>query len=382
MAAALLSAVTTAAAQTIPYNPSAAAPRPTGRGRGRGPAMSPQQASPIDMTGYWVSVVTEDWKFRMVTPVKGNYSGVPLNPEGHKVAETWDPAKDEASGNQCRSYGAAGLMRDPGRLHITWENDKTLRIDTDSGNQTRLFHFGGSDSEAGAPSLQGYSEAKWEPAAAGRGQKAKRRRSQSGNHAHAARLSPQERRSLQRERGTHGILRPHQRPKRRMARSNNRSERSSISEFALHHQHPLQEGSRRKQVDADPLFRKVSGVGALGLSGWPAAASNYEKPLWGRASALRPAFWPARNFTSALGAVFQWCSHARLARARKVMKTHGSRPGAVFPIFSRVRLIGNHEKPFDPSECSWWEHTENHSRGMRKASRRRTPATRSSVITS
>ncbi len=171
LAAALPVLLATAAAQTIPYNPSAAAPRPAGRGRG--PAMSPEQAAPIDMTGYWVSVVTEDWKFRMVTPAKGNYSGVPLNPEGRKVAETWDPAKDEASGNQCRSYGAAGLMRDPGRLHITWENDKTLRIDTDAGSQTRLFHFGGSDSEAGAPSLQGYSEASWEPAAAGRGQKAK-----------------------------------------------------------------------------------------------------------------------------------------------------------------------------------------------------------------
>jgi len=28
-----------------------------------------------------VSVVTEDWLYRMVTPSKGDYSGVPLNPE-------------------------------------------------------------------------------------------------------------------------------------------------------------------------------------------------------------------------------------------------------------------------------------------------------------
>ena len=137
--------------------------------------MSPQQAAPIDMTGYWVSVVTEDWRFRMVTPPKGNYSGVPLNIEGRKLADTWDPAKDEASGNQCKSYGAAGLMRVPGRLHITWDNDTTMKIETDAGTQTRMFHFGGREPQApiaptDAPSLQGYSVAEWEPAATGRGQ--------------------------------------------------------------------------------------------------------------------------------------------------------------------------------------------------------------------
>jgi hypothetical protein len=122
------------------------------------------------MTGYWVAIVTEDWKFRMVTPPKGLYAGVPLNAEGRKGADTWDPAKDEAAGNQCRSYGAAGLMRVPGRLHITWENDNTLRIDTDAGTQTRLFHFNGKDEASAAPSLQGYSVAEWEPATTGRGQ--------------------------------------------------------------------------------------------------------------------------------------------------------------------------------------------------------------------
>jgi hypothetical protein len=121
------------------------------------------------MTGYWVSIVTEDWRFRMVTPPKGNYSGVPLNPDGRKLADSWDPAKDEAAGNQCRSYGAAGLMRVPGRLHITWENDATLKIETDAGTQTRLFHFGGKEPQAGEPSWQGYSVAEWELAGGGRG---------------------------------------------------------------------------------------------------------------------------------------------------------------------------------------------------------------------
>jgi hypothetical protein len=150
----------------VPFNPSAAPPRPAGRG----PAMPPKQAAPIDMTGYWVSVVTEDWRFRMATPPKGNYSGIPLNPAGRKQADTWDPAKDEAAGNQCRSYGAPALMRVPGRLHIAWDNDNTMKIETDAGKQTRLFHFGGDEAQAGEQdSLQGYSVAEWE-VAGGRGQ--------------------------------------------------------------------------------------------------------------------------------------------------------------------------------------------------------------------
>ena len=128
---------------------------------------APRAAAPIDLTGYWVSVVTEDWKFRMVTPPKGNYSGVPLNAEGRKVADTWDPAKDEASGNQCRSYGAAGLMRVPGRLHITWDNDTTMKVEADAGTQTRVFHFGGTVPQGTEPSWQGYSIAGWEYAAGG-----------------------------------------------------------------------------------------------------------------------------------------------------------------------------------------------------------------------
>ena len=101
----------------------------------------PRSIAPLDLTGYWVSVVTEDWRYRMITPDKGDYSSVPLNSEGKRVADTWDPASDEASGNQCKSYGAAAIMRVPAHLHITWENDTTLRIDIDAGTQTRLLSF-------------------------------------------------------------------------------------------------------------------------------------------------------------------------------------------------------------------------------------------------
>ena len=130
------------------------------QGRG-GQAQTPKAGAPIDLTGYWVSVVTEDWRFRMVTPVKGDYPSIPLNPEGRKVANAWDPAKDEAAGNQCKSYGAANIMRVPGRVHITWENDTTIRIDTDAGTQTRLLHFGAAPAVNGE-AWQGASIAQWE----------------------------------------------------------------------------------------------------------------------------------------------------------------------------------------------------------------------------
>ncbi|HEU5259222.1 MAG TPA: hypothetical protein VFU28_24710 [Vicinamibacterales bacterium] len=122
---------------------------------------SARAAAPDDYTGYWVSEVTEKWRFRMLVPDKNDYIQVPLNPEGRRVAALWDPAKDEAGGEACRSYGAAALLQVPGRLHITWQDDNTLRLDTDSGTQTRLFRFGGSPPANEKPSWQGYSAATW-----------------------------------------------------------------------------------------------------------------------------------------------------------------------------------------------------------------------------
>jgi hypothetical protein len=113
------------------------------------------------MTGYWVSIVTEDWRYRMMTPAKGDYPSIPLNPEGIKVAQAWDPAKDEAAGNQCKGYGAGAILRMPGRLHITWQDDNTLKVEMDTGTQTRLFHFGAIPS-GGESTWQGDSLAQWE----------------------------------------------------------------------------------------------------------------------------------------------------------------------------------------------------------------------------
>jgi hypothetical protein len=135
--------------------------QPPGGGRG-GPPLAPKAAAPIDLTGYWVSIVTEDWRYRMVTPAPGDYQSVPMTQAAIKVAETWDPAKDEAAGDQCKSYGAPALLRVPEHLHITWQDDQTLRMDTDAGKQTRVFHFGDWKPQEVVPSLQGDSVAQWE----------------------------------------------------------------------------------------------------------------------------------------------------------------------------------------------------------------------------
>ncbi len=97
--------------------------------------------APWDPTGYWVSEIVDEWRFR-VSPIKGDVLYMPINAEARRIANAWDPAKDEAEGNQCKAYGAVGLMQRPGRLHITWVDDNTIRIDADAGTQTRTLHFG------------------------------------------------------------------------------------------------------------------------------------------------------------------------------------------------------------------------------------------------
>lgn len=150
------------------FLPSFAHAQRGGGQRGAGPPPSGKATEPIDLTGYWVSVVTEDWRWRMITPEKGSYPSIPLNAEGRRVANGWDPAKDEAEGTQCKAYGAGNIMRIPGRLRITWDNDNTIRLETDAGMQTRLFQFGDSNPPPGPPTWQGYSVASWEYGGFGR----------------------------------------------------------------------------------------------------------------------------------------------------------------------------------------------------------------------
>jgi hypothetical protein len=128
-------------------------------------ARTAQAAAPIDLTGYWVSQIVDEWRFR-VTPQKGDIEYLPINAEARKVAMAWDPDKDTAEGAQCKAYGAVGVMQRPGRLHIVWKDENTLQIDADAGTQTRLLHFGpvasSSSTPGGDPTWQGYSSAQWQ----------------------------------------------------------------------------------------------------------------------------------------------------------------------------------------------------------------------------
>jgi hypothetical protein len=124
----------------------------------REPPASARAAAPIDLAGWWVAVVTEDWRWRMVTPPKGDFASVPLNPEGQRVANAWDPSMD----GQCQAYGMAGLMRMPTRLRISWQDPQTLKIETDAGVQTRLLRFDPAAVKPTSRSLQGFSVATWE----------------------------------------------------------------------------------------------------------------------------------------------------------------------------------------------------------------------------
>ena len=120
---------------------------------------APRTSAPIDLTGYWVAVVTEDWRHRMATPRKGDFESLPLNAEGRRVANEWSLEADNAAGLQCKAFGVGGLMRQPGRLHITWADDDTLKVEFDAGTQTRLLELGAAQSPGGEPTWQGFSRA-------------------------------------------------------------------------------------------------------------------------------------------------------------------------------------------------------------------------------
>ena len=162
------------AAGTAADQPQAAPPAPTQEappqaGRGGQLAVSGRAQAPIDLTGQWVSLVTDDWRWRMVTPPKGDVLYLPVNDAARRAAQEWDPARDAAAGEACRAYGAGGIMHLPGRLRISWDGDDVLKIETDTGQQTRRLQFGAVQQTPGEPTWQGLSRAVWELPGGGRG---------------------------------------------------------------------------------------------------------------------------------------------------------------------------------------------------------------------
>jgi hypothetical protein len=139
------------------------------RGAPPGPPLTPRQNAPIDLTGTWVAVVTEDWRWRMVTPPKGDVASVPVNGEGRKATLAWSLEADNAAGNQCKAFGVGGIMRQPGRLRISWQDTSTLKLEFDAGTQTRLLLFDPARRPAAERTLQGFSMAQWEGPGVGAG---------------------------------------------------------------------------------------------------------------------------------------------------------------------------------------------------------------------
>jgi hypothetical protein len=144
----------------------------SGQGRAGGPVVPRQtarQQAPIDLTGTWVAVVTEDWRWRMVTPPVGDVASIPVSAEGRKAAASWNRDADVAAGNQCKAYGVGGIMRQPGRVRISWHDDQTLKLEFDAGTQTRHLYFDQAQRPAGERTLQGFSLARWEGPGVGAG---------------------------------------------------------------------------------------------------------------------------------------------------------------------------------------------------------------------
>jgi hypothetical protein len=130
--------------------------------RGASPSVSARASAPFDLTGYWTSVVTQDWRWRMVTPARGDYGSIPITLEAKKAGDAWDPAGDERASEQCKGYGAPAIMAVPTRLRISWQDDNTLKVETDAGMQSRVFGFGASAPQKGPPTWQGQSKAEWD----------------------------------------------------------------------------------------------------------------------------------------------------------------------------------------------------------------------------
>ena len=120
---------------------------------------SARERAPIDLTGQWVAVVDEDWRWRMVTPPVGDTSSLPVNNRAREAAAAWDLERDKAEGNLCKAFAGPGLMRQPTRIRIEWEDDDTLRLEFDAGRQIRRLEF--TPQAPGERALQGYSEAQW-----------------------------------------------------------------------------------------------------------------------------------------------------------------------------------------------------------------------------
>ena len=274
----------------------------------------PKAGAPIDITGYWVAVVSEDWRHRMATPRKGDYESLPLNANGRRTADGWNLDADNAAGVQCKAFGVGGLIRQPGRLHVTWADDDTLRVDFDAGTQTRLLEFASTRAAERREDLArllaravAASAASRRRAAAGadrqqhgtdragrrRSRPARRPRSLAGarrgrlaqsRHDEFPRgVSAQERRAVQRVRIDHGVL-PSlagRAERRRLSARRHDRRGSRVPQRAVLHEHDVQARSERREVEPDTVpHRAAAGRSASGRASRRAVAALSLRPTY------------------------------------------------------------------------------------------------------
>ena len=190
----------------------------------------------------------------MITPPKGDYTRVPLTPEGRKLADAWNPAADEAAGQQCKAYGAAAIMRVPARFRIAWQDEQTLRIESDAGMQTRMLRFTPS-SPPRDRTWQGHSIANWDAPAT----KARR-----DDDEPARRLPATQWRALQRRRQSQRVLRARaRRAKRSSAGRHDGRGGPSIPSAAVRGQLAFQ--ARQRSFQMEPCAMRRDLVAACGL---------------------------------------------------------------------------------------------------------------------
>ena len=190
----------------------------------------------------------------MVTPPKGDYASVPMTPEARAVADAWDISKD----GSCMAYGAAGLLRIPTRLRISWESDTVLRLETDAGVQTRRLVFDKTQ-QPGPRSLQGFSLAEWERVG-GRGAQGGDLKVTTTNMTGG----------WVRKNGVpyseNAVLTEYYRPlhraeRRRLVQRDDDRRRPEVFHAAVHHDHALQEGTRRLEVEPVSLPQYLLNLG-------------------------------------------------------------------------------------------------------------------------
>ena len=146
------------------FGSSLAAQGPPG-GRAGGPPPTGKAGARVDFTGYWVSVVSEDWRWRMITPAKGDYANIPLNAAGRKIADAL--GSREGSGRRrgvprvCRARDHARAR--PSADHLAGRQHVEDRHRCRDADATAALHAPNSPPPAdGEPTWQGTSIARWE----------------------------------------------------------------------------------------------------------------------------------------------------------------------------------------------------------------------------